>query len=268
MLKRTIREQPANLEILNINAGYQGHLVLRDITFTVPCGEEVAIVGPNGAGKSTLFKILAGLLQPHSGAILIHGRPFQYFKDSVAYIPQREEVDWRFPVTVRDVVAMGRFGKLRWMQRPEKKDLEIVDEKMQVLGIYDLGGRSIGELSGGQQQRVFLARALVQEPHILLLDEPFSGIDVTTQETTLELLSVLKKQHVTVMVSTHDLNLAAQRFDKVLLINHKVIAFGQPREVFSVNNIRSAFGEQILLVGDGLVVDQCCSPENGKIEAL
>ncbi len=147
---------------------------------------------------------------------MVHGEPLGSHKDCVAYVPQREEVDWRFPVNVADVVMMGRFGRQGWLSRPSKADRAAVAEGLARLGIADLARRSIGELSGGQQQRVFLARALAQEPHILLMDEPFTGVDVTTQEAVMDVLDQLRGQGVTVMVSTHDLNMAAQRFDQVL----------------------------------------------------
>jgi ABC-type Mn2+/Zn2+ transport system ATPase subunit len=221
-------------------------------------GSRVAIVGPNGAGKSTLFKALVGLLPLRSGRILIHGRPLGQHKDCVAYVPQREEVDWRFPVTVADVVMMGRYKRQGWFGRPSAADRTAVRRCLEQLGIADLAGRSIGELSGGQQQRVFLARALAQEPHILLLDEPFTGVDATTQEATLALLDALRDQGVTTLVSTHDLSLAAQRFDRVLLLNREMVAFGPPAEALSVEHIQRAFGGRVLFVNGVAVVDDCC----------
>jgi manganese/iron transport system ATP-binding protein len=179
----------------------------------------------------------------------------------VAYIPQREEVDWRFPVTVEDVVMMGRFGHVGWFRPAGKQDREIVYASMKKLAILDLANRPISELSGGQQQRVFLARALAQEPHILLMDEPFTGIDITTQEILFGLLDDLRTQQVTVIVSTHDLNMAAQRFDKILLIKRKLIAYGTSQEVFTPATIREAFGSQVLFLDNAIVVDDCCPPD-------
>jgi ABC-type Mn2+/Zn2+ transport system ATPase subunit len=183
---------PHRLEVINISIGYGDKVVLQDVSFQIPHGARVAVVGPNGAGKSTLFKGLVGLLPLKSGRILIHGLDLGMHQDCVAYVPQREEVDWKFPVTVADVVMMGRFGKLGWLRRPSKTDQEAVRRSLNQLGIADLGKKSIGELSGGQQQRVFLARAVAQEPHILLMDEPFTGVDITTQEATLNLLDTLR----------------------------------------------------------------------------
>jgi ABC-type Mn2+/Zn2+ transport system ATPase subunit len=252
---------PARLDIENVSAGYNGRLVLQDISFQVPHGGQVAIVGPNGAGKSTLFKVLVGLLPLRSGRIFVHGEPLGQHKDCVAYVPQREEVDWRFPVSVADVVMMGRFGRQGWFKRPGRSDWEIVERCLAQMGLGDLAQRSISDLSGGQQQRVFLARALAQEPHILLMDEPFTGVDLATQESTLELLDQLRRQSVTVMVSTHDLSMAAQRFEQVLLLNQHLVAYGTPEQVFSAQSIQQAFGGRVLFVDGVAVVDDCCSHE-------
>ena len=216
------------------------------------------MVGPNGAGKSTLFKALVGLLPLRSGQIRIHSRPLGTHQDCVAYIPQREEVDWRFPVTVWDVVMMGRCGKFGWFGRPTRADREASTRALAMMGITGLAQRSIGELSGGQQQRVFLSRALAQEPHVLLMDEPFTGIDISTQDATLQLLQDLKAQKVTVLVSTHDLKMAAERFDLTVLLNHQLIAYGPPQQVFQPENISAAFHQVLYLNGAPLVVDDCC----------
>lgn len=251
---------PHRLEIENITLAYGEKTILREVSFDVPHGARVAVVGPNGAGKSTLFKALVGLLPLRSGRILIHGLPLGSHQDCVAYVPQREEVDWRFPVTVRDVVMMGRYGRQGWWRRPSRADHSLVQRSLEEMGIADLAGRSISDLSGGQQQRVFLARALAQEPHILLMDEPFTGVDVTTQETTLRLLDTLRERQVTTLISTHDLNLAASRFDRVLLLNQGLIAYGAPREVLTQENLARAFGSALLVTESGmLLVDECCS---------
>lgn len=253
--------EPARLELESVSIAYDGTPVLCDVTLQVPHGAQVAVVGPNGAGKSTLFKALVGLLPVQQGRILIHGRPLRSHQDCVAYVPQREEVDWSFPVSVADVVMMGRYGRLGWVRRPGAADRAVVARCLEKLGIADLAGRTIGELSGGQQQRAFLARALAQEPHILLMDEPFTGVDVATQEVVLRLLEQLKPAGVTVLVSTHDLNLAADRFEQVLLLNRRVVAYGAPGEVLTPAHITAAFGGQVLfLEGGAVVVDRCCPP--------
>jgi len=254
-------EPPARLELNRVTISYNSHPALEDVSFEIPHGARVAVVGPNGAGKSTLFKALVGLLPLNQGQIFIHGRPLGTHQDCVAYIPQREEVDWRFPVTVADVVMMGRFGRLGWLRNPGKIDHEVVQACLAQMGIAHLAQRSIGGLSGGQQQRVFLARALAQEPHILLMDEPFTGIDAATQEATLALLDQLQARDVTVIVSTHDLNLAAQRFPYVLLINRGLIAYGSPAQVLTSANIRRAFGSHVLIMDGAVLVDECCPPD-------
>jgi len=252
--------EPARLDIEDAGIAYNGALVLSDLTFQVPHGAQVAVVGPNGAGKSTLFKALVGLLPLQQGRILVHGRPLGSHKDCVAYVPQRGEVDWSFPVTVADVVMMGRFGRQGWLGRASRQDREAVAAALDHMGITDLARRPIGDLSGGQQQRVFLARALAQEPHILLMDEPFTGVDITTQEAVLRLLDDLRSEGLTVLVSTHDLALAMQRFDLVLLLNQRLVAYGPPAAVFTPEHVSQAFGGQALLLGGMVVVDQCCPP--------
>jgi len=255
---------PARLELINVSISYNSHPALEDVSVEIPHGARVAVVGPNGAGKSTLFKALVGLLPVQRGQILIHGRSLGTHQDCVAYIPQREDVDWRFPVTVEDVVMMGRFGKYGWFRRAGAPDHQIVRQSMDQMGILPLADRAIGELSGGQQQRAFLARALAQEPHILLMDEPFTGIDIGTQEVTMNVLDQLRQQQVTVLVSTHDLNMAAQRFDLVLLLNHHLVAFGTPQQVFTQQNVTAAFKSQVMFMDSAVIVDQCCGVEEDE----
>jgi manganese/iron transport system ATP-binding protein len=253
---------PHRLEVQNVSLGYGDKIVVEDLTFSVPHGARVAVAGPNGAGKSTLFKALVGLLPLRGGQVFIHGLPLGNHKDCVAYVPQREEVDWRFPVTIEDVVMMGRYDHQGWLKRITRRDRQAVNGSLTQMGIADLAGQSIGDLSGGQQQRVFLARALAQEPHILLMDEPFTGVDLTTQDATLRLLDDLRAAQVTAMIATHDLNLAADKFDLMLLLNHRLIAFGKPAEVMKQEFLSKAFGSHLTLLGDGsVVVDECCPPE-------
>ena len=178
----------ACLTLEDVVVSYGGRPALEGVTLSVPHGAQVAIVGPNGAGKSTLFKALVGLLPVRSGTVLLRDRKPGKHGDTIAYVPQREEIDWGFPVTVHDVVMMGRYGSLGWFHRPKAADREVVARSLDELGIAELERRAIGELSGGQQQRVFLARALAQEPHVLLLDEPFTGVDVGAREALLQLL--------------------------------------------------------------------------------
>ncbi len=247
------------MEIRGVSVFYGTRRALDAVTLNVPHGVQVAVVGPNGAGKSTLFKAMVGLLPVRSGEMLMHGRPLAEYRDPVAYVPQREEVDWRFPVTVFDVVAMGRYRKGHWLRRLSSADRAVVGQCLEQLAIAELAQRPIGELSGGQQQRVFLARALAQEPHVLLLDEPFTGVDIATREATLELLTGLRDRSVTVLVSTHDLDLAAGRFEQVALLNGRLISAGRPEEVFTEEHLQAAFGGQMVVVdGKSIFVDQCC----------
>jgi ABC-type Mn2+/Zn2+ transport system ATPase subunit len=246
------------LEFSHVSAGYNGSPVVEDITFTVPRGARVAVVGPNGAGKSTLFRLMVRSIPLQSGTIRIHGEPAGKYRHCVAYIPQRNEVDWRFPVTVRDVVEMGRYGRGAWFHPLRKRDQLVVMRNIELLGLAELSKSSIAELSGGQQQRVFLARALTQEPHILLMDEPLNGVDLTTQEAIFSLLDEMRKTAVTVLFATHDLTLAATKFDFVALLNHRLIAFGPPKDVLCHEHIQQAFGGHALVLGELVVVDHCC----------
>ncbi len=256
----------AYLSLDGVSAGYDGRPALTDVTMSVPHGAQVAIVGPNGAGKSTLFKALVGLLPVKSGRVLLHGRPPGGQTDPIAYVPQREEIDWGFPVTVHDVVMMGRYGRLGWLRRPREADREVVARCLEELGIADLERRAIGELSGGQQQRVFLARALAQEPHVLLLDEPFTGVDVSAREALLTLLARLRERSITVLVSTHDMETAARRFELVALLNKRLIAYGAPPDVFTPDHLTEAFGGQALFLDGMVVIDQCCPGHVGDGE--
>jgi ABC-type Mn2+/Zn2+ transport system ATPase subunit len=258
MTAKDVQDADAVLRVEGLRVGYNGTPALDGVSLVVPHGGQVAVVGPNGAGKSTLFKAVVGLLRPQAGRILIHGRPPGDQTDPVAYVPQREEVDWRFPVTVRDVVTMGRYGRLGPLKRPQPADREAVRRALDQLGIADLAARPIGELSGGQQQRVFLARALAQEPHVLLLDEPFTGVDARAREAVLALLAELRAQGITVLVSTHDMETASQRFELVALLNGRLVAYGTPAEVFTPPHITAAFGGQALFLDDMVVIDQCC----------
>jgi ABC-type Mn2+/Zn2+ transport system ATPase subunit len=256
-----VRHSPAPtpcLELDGVTVAYGTRTALDNVTLSLPHGARMAIVGPNGAGKSTLFKALVGLLPIQAGTVLLRDRKPGQGDDTIAYVPQREEIDWQFPVTVHDVVMMGRYGRLGWCRRPRAADREIVARCLDELGLAELEGRAISELSGGQQQRVFLARALAQEPHVLLLDEPFTGVDVGAREALLALLDRLRAQGITVLVSTHDMQTAAQRFELVALLNRRLIAAGEPAEAFTPEHLTAAFGGQALFLGDMMVVDQCC----------
>lgn len=246
---RPAEERPA-VEVSNLSAGYNGDVAIEGLEFTLRRGAQVAVVGPNGAGKTTLFKVIAGILPPGTGSIEVHGhRPGQHL--CVTYVPQRSEVDWDFPVTVQDVVMMGRIHKIGYLRWAGARDREQVQRALEWVGMQHLSGRQIGELSGGQQQRVFLARAVAQEPEIVLLDEPLSGLDVPSQTAILEILRGLQEREVTVMLATHDLNLAAENFERVLLLNRRLIAFGRPERVLTREALEGAYGAGLHVVGEG-----------------
>ncbi|HEU0292352.1 MAG TPA: metal ABC transporter ATP-binding protein [Anaerolineales bacterium] len=249
------------LDVLRLTVRYNGRAALQDVTFHLHEGERVAVVGPNGAGKSTLFKVIAGVLQPQSGEVNIFGsRPRGHV--CIGYIPQRSQVDWAFPVSVADVVMMGRSAKLGPLNWPRKKDWELVHHALETVEIRNLASRQISELSGGQQQRMFIARALAQEAELMLMDEPLSGLDTPSQEGILNLLDRLKREKVTVMVATHDLDQAASHFDRIMLLNHRLVALGEPNEVLRTENLLQAYGGRMRVDPQGaMLVDDCCPPE-------
>jgi manganese/iron transport system ATP-binding protein len=248
------------LDVQHITVRYNGQAALDDITFHLHAGERVAVVGPNGAGKSTLFKVVAGVLQPNAGEVNISGsRPRGHI--CIAYIPQRSQVDWNFPVSVADVVMMGRSAKLGPLNWPHKKDWEYVQHAIETVELLDLASRQIGQLSGGQQQRMFIARALAQEAELMLMDEPLTGLDTPSQEGLLNLLDTLQDQNVTVMVATHDLEQAARHFERIMLLNHRIIAFDAPQEVLHTDKLLEAYGGRLKVNSQGtMLVDDCCPP--------
>ena len=250
---------PVILEVDNLTVKYNGKYALKDVTFSVQQGERVAIVGPNGAGKSTLFKALVGLLHPTRGTLNANGAEF-------GYVTQRSVVDWSFPVTVHDTVMMGRIAKMGWLRWQRPRDREIVRRCLSQVGMLEYANTQIAELSGGQQQRVFIARALAQEATILLMDEPFSGVDAPSTEAIMEIVEHLPDHGVTVLVSTHDLNLAAERFDRLALLNRQMIAYGPPEEVINSQSLAAAYGGQALWQGDDYAMvlgDIDCCGEGG-----
>ncbi len=213
---------------------------LQDITFHAAAGEQIAIVGPNGAGKSTLFKLLAGLLKPDVGQVELFGsEPDKHI--CIAYVTQSNQIDWSFPVSVADVVMMGRTKQIGLFRRPQKRDRECVAEALQRVGAAHLASNQVGALSGGQRQRVFIARALAQEANLLLFDEPLTGLDAPSQEAIFAILTNLKRDGMTVILATHDLHLAGERFDRVMLLNKKIIAMGTGTAVLTPENLLRAY---------------------------
>jgi len=257
------------VQVDGVSLAYDGVTALRDITFNLAAGARVAVVGPNGAGKSTLFKIMVGVLRPTSGKVRIYGgSPGGHV--CIAYVPQRSQVDWTFPVSVADVVMMGRIRAMGLFRWPTHDDWRRVDAALLRVGMLELRGRQIGELSGGQQQRVFLAQALAQGAELVLLDEPLSGLDVPSQEAIFSILDELRASGVTTLVATHDLNLAAERFDQILLLNRRLVALGPPAAVFTRPLLMEAYGGHMHLVpeGEGVIIltDTCCDGEEAVYE--
>jgi manganese/iron transport system ATP-binding protein len=252
------------LDAVGVSMRYNGRAALEDVSFHLATGERVAVVGPNGAGKSTLFKVISGVLHPTMGAVNVAGHcPGSHI--CIAYVQQRSEVDWRFPVTVADVVMMGRAGKIGLFRRAGRGDWAYVRECLEVVDLGDLDDWQIGELSGGQQQRMFIARALAQEAALMLMDEPLSGLDIPSQEGIFDILDRLRGRGVTVMVATHDLNMAADRFDRVMLLNGRLLGIGRPEDVFTPDLLQQAYGDNLRMVqmADGVMVvsDTCCGKD-------
>lgn len=239
------------MTVRDLSAGYNGHQAIAGLTFDVYAGERIAIVGPNGAGKSTLFKALVGLL-PHQGAISIQGASCRDSHAMIAYVPQYEAIDWRFPATVWDVVMMGRARQIGYILPPRKRDREAVRQALERVGMWALRKRQIGELSGGQRRRVFVARALAQQASVLLLDEPFSGVDAAAENDIFQVLDLLREEGVAVLLATHNLVQAATHYDKLMLLNNgRMLAYGPPAQVYTPDNLAATFGERIALVRDG-----------------
>jgi manganese/zinc/iron transport system ATP- binding protein len=240
------------VEVEDLTVAYREKPVLWDVDVTVPPGVLMAIVGPNGAGKTTLIKAVLGLVRPAAGRVLVHGRPYEEQRRVVAYVPQRGTVDWDFPTSVLDVVTMGTYGALGWLRRPGRVERERSLAALAQVGMTDLAGRQISQLSGGQQQRVFLARALVQDAQVYLMDEPFQGVDATTEVAIVQLLQELRAGGKTVIVVHHDLQTVADYFDWVTLLNVRRIASGPVDDVFTDENLRLAYGGRVpLLSGNG-----------------
>ena len=236
---------PISLEVDGITVAYNnGNVALRDSSFTLHGGTICALVGVNGSGKSTLFKAIMGFLKPVRGSVRIAGASVQEAqrRNIVAYVPQSEEVDWTFPVSVWDVVMMGRYGGMNFMRIPRAEDKRVAQECLERVGMTEFKDRQIGELSGGQKKRVFLARALAQRGRIMLLDEPFTGVDVQTEDAIIELLRELRREGHIMLVSTHNLGSVPEFCDQVVLVNRTVLAAGPTEEIFTESNLTSAFG--------------------------
>ncbi len=237
-------------EIHDMTVAYYRRPVLWDIDLTVPEGKLVGIVGPNGAGKTTLIKAALGLVPLASGKVEIYGKSYAEQRHLVGYVPQRESVDWDFPVTVRDVVLMGTYGRLGWFRRPGRAERKIADRCLEQVDIASLANRQIRQLSGGQQQRVFLARALAQQAQLYFLDEPFAGVDAATEVAIIELLHTLRSDGKTVLVVHHDLQTVRDYFDYVILLNMRLIAHGDIASTFTNENLQKTYGGRLTLLDE------------------
>ncbi|MFJ7934753.1 metal ABC transporter ATP-binding protein [Sporosarcina sp. NPDC096371] len=233
------------ITVSNLHVSYYGKEVLHDVDFTISEGTSVGIIGPNGAGKSTLLKALLNLIQADKGEMVILGASLKEVRKRIAYVPQRSTIDWDFPITVKDTVLIGTYPTLGILKRPGRKEKELALKCLEKVDMLAFQNRQIGELSGGQQQRVFLARALAQQADLFLLDEPFVGIDVTSEEMIVNILKELRDEGKTIIVVHHDLTKAEKYFDELLLLNKELIAKGSVKEVFTPRTIASAYGGQL-----------------------
>lgn len=244
--RREYRHPPeAPLSIHDLTVAYHRRPVLWDVDYDAPAGKLVGIVGPNGAGKSTLIKAALGLVPVVSGRVRVFGEPYEKRRGLVGYVPQRESVDWDFPVSVLDVALMGRYGRLGWFRRTRREDREGAMHALERVGMAEYASRQISQLSGGQQQRVFLARALAQDASLYMMDEPFASVDAATERAIVDVLRELRARGKTCLVVHHDLQSAPEYFDEVILLNMRIVASGPTREVFTRENLRATYGGRL-----------------------
>lgn len=249
MTQDGLHEPQFALHVEDLTVAYRHAPVLWDIDLDVPPGVMCAVVGPNGAGKSTLLKAALGLVQPTAGHVRFFGLPYAKARQRVGYVPQRSTVDWDFPATALDVVLMGLYGRLGWFRRPGKAERAKALAALGSVAMADFAARPIADLSGGQQQRVFIARALVQEADLYVLDEPMAGVDAVTEAAIVALLKGLRDAGRTVIVVHHDLQTVQKYFDWLVMLNVRVIAQGPVSEVYTAENLRRAFGGRVALIG-------------------
>jgi manganese/zinc/iron transport system ATP- binding protein len=238
------------LEFHDFTVAYDAKPVLYGVDCQIPSGSLVGILGPNGAGKSTLLRAALGLMPVSKGYAQFYGQPFSKVRQKIGYVPQRESVDWDFPVTVQDVVRMGRYGGKKFWQRLSKEDLRLADEALEKVQLTAYADRQISQLSGGQQQRVFLARALAQQSDMYLMDEPFAAVDAATERTIVHLLREMQQQGRTVLVVHHDLTTAPLYFDHLLMLNLRLVAFGKTEETWTPDNLKSTYGGQATMLSE------------------
>jgi manganese/zinc/iron transport system ATP- binding protein len=246
-----VMETPIAIDVRDVTVAYHGTVALDAISVAFPARAVTGIIGPNGAGKTTLLHAIMGMQPWQRGSITAFGQPIRQARRKIAFVPQRESVDWHFPVTVADVVLMGRAGAIGFGRRATEKDRSIVRESLAHVGMTDYAHRQIGTLSGGQQQRVFIARALAQQADMLILDEPFTGIDAASQETIFHLLAALREEGKTVLLSTHDLTSIRAHTDALLCLNRRVIAFGPAETTFRMDVLERTYGGRLFHLHDG-----------------
>lgn len=237
-----------SIEVKGLSVSYEKKRVLTNIFLNVEAGNVYGVIGPNGAGKSTLFKAILGLIEINSGEVNVLGNDISEVRKRVAYVPQKDDVDWSFPATVMDVVMQGRYPHKKILQRLDANDKAIAMQALEDIGITNLADRQIGQLSGGQQQRVFIARALCQQAEIFFLDEPFVGVDNLTEEIIIGLLKKLADEGKTLLVVHHDLSTVEQYFDKVILLNQRLIAYGDTAATFTKENMSRCYGPQLAIL--------------------
>ncbi len=238
------------ISIEDLHVSYFGNEAVTGVSITVNTGNLVGIIGPNGAGKSTFLKAMLNLIPKDKGAVRVMGKSIAEVRKSIAYVPQRNDIDWDFPITVHDAVLIGTYPHLKLFRRPKKKDKEWAMECLQRVGMQEFSKRQIGELSGGQQQRVFLARALAQKADLFFLDEPFVGVDVSSEETIMNILKELCRQGKTVIVVHHDLSKANDYFNQLILLNKELISYGTVEEVFKPEVIAKAYKGQFAFMNE------------------
>lgn len=241
-------KETVSVEVHNLTVSYGKGPVLWDVDFTLPTCKIIGVIGPNGSGKTTLLKAIMGILEPQSGFVKIFDKSLDDMRDRVAYVPQRESVDWDFPASVYDVVMMGRYRKSNLLKRTNKADVEIVNQSIEKVGLSALKNRQISELSGGQQQRVFIARALAQKADLYLMDEPFVGVDAATESSILNILQEMRAEGKTVLIIHHDLQTVSEYFDHLVLLNTRMIAEGSMEEVLTKENLANAYGGELTLL--------------------
>ncbi len=238
------------LQVHSLSVFYGDKPALWEIDFELQQGRKIGILGPNGSGKSTLMKTIMGLIKPASGYVKILGEPLDNVRSRIAYVPQKESVDWDFPITVKEVVQMGRYKPNKLFGRLSKLDKELALKALEQLKISDLADRHIAQLSGGQQQRVFLARAICQEADIYFMDEPFTGVDAATEETIISIINELAERGKTIIMVHHDLNSARDYFDDIVMLNTRLICCGETSNVYNQDNIKNAFGSQLTILSE------------------